>query len=51
MSSPPEDLGRHMRTHAELELREHVCSDCGTLLETEVARKNEPSLATFSLAV
>ena len=46
-----QDLGRHVRTHAELELREHVCVDCGTLLETEVARKTEASLVTFSLAV
>jgi N-methylhydantoinase B len=44
-------LGRHVRTHAELELREHVCVECGTLLETEVARKTEASLVTFSLAV
>jgi len=48
---PAQDLGRHVRTHAELELREHVCVDCGTLLETEVARKTEASLMTFSLAV
>ena len=50
-SSLAQDLGRHIRTHAELELREHVCVDCGTLLETEVARKTEASLVTFSLAV
>ena len=48
---PAQDLGRHVRTHAELELREHVCVDCGTLLETEVARKTEASLVTCSLAV
>jgi N-methylhydantoinase B len=48
---PAGELGRHVRTHAELELREHVCVDCGALLEVEVARKSEPSLASFSLAV
>jgi N-methylhydantoinase B len=46
-----ETLGRHMRTHAELEIREHVCQDCGSLLETEIVRKTEASLSTFSLAV
>jgi N-methylhydantoinase B len=48
---PAEKLGRHMRTHAELEIREHVCVDCGSLLETEIARKTEASLVTLSLAV
>jgi N-methylhydantoinase B len=47
----PGELGRHIRTHAELEVREHVCLDCGSLLETEVARKREASLATISLSV
>ncbi len=47
----PATLGRHMRTHAELEIREHVCVDCGSLLETEIARTNEASLATISLAI
>jgi N-methylhydantoinase B len=47
----PSSLGRHMRTHAELEIREHVCPYCGSLLETEIARKTEASLVTVSLAV
>jgi N-methylhydantoinase B len=47
----PGQLGPHVRTHAELELREHVCLDCGSLLETEVARKGEASLVTLTLSV
>ncbi len=45
----PGDLGPHVRTHAELELREHVCRDCGSLLETEVVRKDERSLVSMLL--
>jgi len=44
------ELGPHVRTHMELELREHVCVECGSLLETEVARKGEPSLVTLCLS-
>jgi N-methylhydantoinase B len=45
----PGEYGRHIRTHAELELREHVCRDCGSLLEAEVVRKDEASLASINL--
>lgn len=41
--------GPHVRTHAELELREHVCPDCGSLLEAEVVRKGDASLNTLVL--
>jgi N-methylhydantoinase B len=44
------ELGPHVRTHIELELREHVCVECGSLLETEVVRKGEASLVTLSLS-
>jgi N-methylhydantoinase B len=43
----PQRHGRGLRLHAALELREHACPGCGTLLESEVARKGEPSLRTF----
>jgi N-methylhydantoinase B len=43
--------GPHIRLHAELEIREHVCAACGTLHESEVVRKDEPSLVTFTLVV
>lgn len=45
----PASYGPHIRTHADLELREHVCTACGTLLEAEVVRKDEPSLVTLQL--
>ncbi|MDQ0472079.1 hydantoinase B/oxoprolinase family protein [Labrys wisconsinensis] len=45
----PDAYGPHIRTHAELELREHVCPDCGSLLEAEVVRKGDPSLVTVLL--
>jgi N-methylhydantoinase B len=32
--------------HADLELREHACPGCGTLLESEVCRKDEDSLVS-----
>lgn len=41
--------GPHIRTHADLELREHICNDCGSLLEAEVVRKGEESLVTIAL--
>ena len=46
----PASYGPHVRTHAELELREHACPDCGSLLEAEVVRKGEASLNTLVLA-
>jgi len=45
----PGSYGPHIRTHADLEMREHVCEDCGSLLEVEVVRKDEASLLSFAL--
>jgi N-methylhydantoinase B len=44
---PPRACGPHVTLHAELELREFVCSDCGTLLELEVARRGQESIETI----
>ena len=41
--------GRHVRVREELELREHVCPGCATLLESEVVRRGEPSLRGIEL--
>jgi len=46
---PPQACGPHLTLHAELELREFICSDCGTMLEVEVARRGQESLATITL--
>ncbi|NTA40258.1 hydantoinase B/oxoprolinase family protein [Agrobacterium salinitolerans] len=43
------EMGEHIRTHEDLELREFYCEDCGSLLESEVVRRDEPSLASFNL--
>ena len=40
---------RRIRLHADLELREHCCPACATLLESEVARRDRPSRATIRL--
>jgi len=48
---PDGAYGPHVRLHAELELREHACGACGTLHESEVVRKDEPSLVTHTLVV
>lgn len=40
------DHGRYVLLHADLELREHACPGCGTLLESEVTRKDEESLVS-----
>lgn len=45
----PASYGPHIRTHADLELREHACPECGSLLEAEVVRKGEASLNTLAL--
>ena len=45
----PSAYGPHIRTHADLELREHVCTECGSLLEAEIVRKDEASLVTLAL--
>jgi N-methylhydantoinase B len=42
--------GPHVRLHEALELREHCCPACGTLLESEVVRKGEPSLVSITLS-
>jgi N-methylhydantoinase B len=47
----PSSHGPHVVLHAELELREHICGACGTLLDSEVARIGEPSLHAIELAV
>lgn len=46
----PAEHGVHIRLHAELELREHCCPDCATLLECEVARIGAPDVVSFELA-
>ena len=46
---PPQASAPHLTLHAELELREFACSECGTLLEVEVARRGQESLATIVL--
>jgi N-methylhydantoinase B len=45
----PSDHGAHLVLHPELELREHVCPACATLLECEVVRRGAPSLHTIEL--
>jgi N-methylhydantoinase B len=46
---PPQACGPYLTLHSELELRQFVCSDCGTLLEVEVVRRSQPSLAAIVL--
>ena len=46
---PPQACGPYLTLHAELELREFTCRECGTLLEVEVARKGQELLATTVL--
>jgi len=46
---PPRTFSPYLTLHTELELREFTCSACGTLLEIEVARKGQESLATIVL--
>jgi N-methylhydantoinase B len=46
---PPQACGPHLTLHPELELREFACTECGTLLEVEVARRDQDSLATIVL--
>ena len=43
------DYGPHVRTHVDLELREYFCEGCGSLLESEVVRKDEEALISFTL--
>jgi N-methylhydantoinase B len=43
---PAAEHGRYVLLHVDLELREHVCPGCGTLLESEVCRKDEESLVS-----
>jgi N-methylhydantoinase B len=45
----PETCGPYFTLHAELELRQFACRDCGTLLEVEVARKGQDSIAAITL--
>jgi N-methylhydantoinase B len=46
---PPQACGPHLTLHAELELREFACTECGTLLELEVARPGQDSLVSIVL--
>ena len=46
---PAQAFGPHITLHAELELREFCCNECGALLETEVARRGQDSLASIVL--
>jgi N-methylhydantoinase B len=46
----PEEHGPRLRLHEELELREHVCPGCGTLLEAEVARKGAADIFSIEIA-
>ncbi len=46
----PSEHGPHLRLHAELELREHICPACARLLESEVVRIGAPSLRTIEVA-
>ena len=46
---PPQACGPHLTLHTELELREFICGECGTMLEVEVARRGQESLATIVL--
>ncbi|MDQ6821781.1 MAG: hydantoinase B/oxoprolinase family protein [Actinomycetota bacterium] len=41
--------GAHLVLHPELELREHICPACATLLESEVVRRGAPSLHTIEI--
>ncbi len=47
----PAEHGPHVRLHAELELREHICPACARLLESEVARIGAPSLRTIEVTL
>ena len=47
----PSGYGPLVRLHADLEIRAFACRACGTLLETEVVRKGQASLATMTLLV
>jgi N-methylhydantoinase B len=46
----PHEHGSLVKLHVELELREHSCPSCGTLLESEIARIGAPNLVTIELA-
>jgi N-methylhydantoinase B len=46
---PAQACGPHLTLHPDLELREFACTDCGTLLEVEVARHGQESLRTITL--
>jgi N-methylhydantoinase B len=47
----PHEHGPRIRLHADLELREHCCPACATLLESEVARRGAASRATIRLTL
>jgi N-methylhydantoinase B len=45
----PHTHGPRIGLHDDLELREHCCPACATLLESELARRDQPSRVTISL--
>jgi N-methylhydantoinase B len=45
----PLTFGPHIRIHPDFELREHICGECGSLLEAEVVRKGDDSLVSVAL--
>jgi acetone carboxylase gamma subunit len=45
----PHAHGPRIRLQVDLELREHCCPACATLLESEVARRDRPARATIRL--
>jgi N-methylhydantoinase B len=45
----PVEHGPMIKLRDELELREHACPGCGSLLESELALRNEPHLRTIEL--
>lgn len=46
----PEDLGPRVRIHHDLEVVQHACPHCATLLDVEVRRKGEASLFDIQVA-
>jgi len=47
----PESHGPRIRLHDDLEIREHICPQCATLLESEVSRKGAENLFTVDVRV
>lgn len=47
----PDSHGPRIRLHEDLEIRESVCPACGTLLESEIARRGARSARSIAVAV